>query len=170
MKYICPIRIGIIGTNFVSDWLAEAAAGLDCVEVTAVYSRAAHTGEAFAGKHQIPHVFCDYDAFLSSDVIDAVYIASPNFAHAEQAVRALNAGKHVLCEKVIATNSRELSEMIAAAKAQGVRFGRKPMERPEGYARLKAQWAAGNLSAREAARKLNITHQTFLRWVNHENG
>lgn len=112
-----PIRIGVIGTNFVSDWLCEAADALDCVEITAVYSRAQETGDAFAEKHHIPHVFTDYDTFLSSDVIDAVYIASPNFAHAAQAVRALNAGKHVLCEKVIATNSRELSEMIAAAKA-----------------------------------------------------
>ena len=111
-----PIRIGIVGTNFVSDWLADAAATLDCVNVTAVYSRAQQTGDTFAQKHSIPHVFTDYDAFLASDEIDAVYIASPNFAHAEQAIRALNAGKHVLCEKVIATNSRELSEMIAAAK------------------------------------------------------
>ena len=117
MNDITPIRIGIIGTNFVSDWLAEAAAELDCVEVTAVYSRAQNTGDAFAAKHGIANVFTDYDAFLSSDCIDAVYIASPNFAHAEQAVRALNAGKHVLCEKVIATNMRELSEMIDAAKA-----------------------------------------------------
>ena len=112
-----PIRIGVIGTNFVSDWLCEAAASLDCTEITAVYSRAQETGDAFAEKHHIPHVFTDYDAFLASDIIDAVYIASPNFAHAAQAVRALNAGKHVLCEKVIATNSRELSEMIAAARA-----------------------------------------------------
>ena len=112
-----PIRIGIVGTNFVSDWLADAAATLDYVNVTAVYSRAQQTGDTFAQKHSIPHVFTDYDAFLASDEIDAVYIASPNFAHAEQAIRALNADKHVLCEKVIATNSRELSEMIAAAKA-----------------------------------------------------
>jgi len=111
-----PIRIGIVGTNFVSDWLCEAASSLDCVTVAAVYSRAMETGNAFAQKHGIAQVFCDYDAFVSSDVIDAVYIASPNFAHAAQAVRALNAGKHVLCEKVIATNSAELSAMIAAAK------------------------------------------------------
>ena len=111
------IRLGVVGTNFVSDWLCEAAASLgDDVAVTAVYSRAKETGDAFAQKHGIANVFCDYDAFLSSDVIDAVYIASPNFAHAAQAIRALNAKKHVLCEKVIATNSRELSEMIAAAR------------------------------------------------------
>ncbi len=116
MNDTSKIRIGIVGTNFVSDWLAEAAASLDCVEVAAVYSRAQQTGDVFAEKHTIPRVYTDYDAFLASNDIDAVYIASPNFAHAEQAVRALQAGKHVLCEKVIATNSRDLSEMIDAAK------------------------------------------------------
>ena len=117
MNQNTPLRIGVIGTNFVSDWLCEAAGTLDCVDITAVYSRAEQTGTAFAEKHGIHHVFTDYDAFVSSDLMDAVYIASPNFAHAAQAVAALNAGKHVLCEKVIATNSRELSEMIAAARA-----------------------------------------------------
>ena len=62
------------------------------------------------------------------------------------------------------------AEGIAAAKARGVRFGRRAMERPEEYAPVKAEWAAGKLSAREAARRLNITHQTFLRWANEENG
>ncbi len=119
MNQNSPIRIGVIGTNFVSDWLCEAAATLDCVSVTAVYSRAKETGDAFAHRHDIPHVFCDYDAFLSFDGIDAVYIASPNFAHCAQAIRALHAKKHVLCEKVIATNSAELSRMIAAARDNG---------------------------------------------------
>ncbi len=114
-----PIRIGVIGTNFVSDWLCEAAATLDSVAVTAVYSRAQATGDAFAEKHGIAHVFCDYDAFLSFDGIDAVYIASPNFAHCDQAIRALRAKKHVLCEKVIATDSAALSRMIQAAKENG---------------------------------------------------
>ena len=62
------------------------------------------------------------------------------------------------------------AEGIAAAKAQGVRFGRKPKERPKEYVCLKAQWEACEISAREAARRLNITHQTFLRWANDENG
>ncbi|MBP3919907.1 MAG: Gfo/Idh/MocA family oxidoreductase [Clostridia bacterium] len=114
-----PLRIGIVGTNFVHDWLAEAAASIDCVTVTAVYSRNQETGDAFAQKHHIPNVFCDFEAFLSSDVIDAVYIASPNFAHCAQTVAALNHKKHVLCEKVIAANSRELSQMMDAAKKNG---------------------------------------------------
>lgn len=62
------------------------------------------------------------------------------------------------------------SEGIAAARQQGVRFGRKPMRRPEEYAALKAQWQLGELSARAAARQLGISHQTFLLWAKDVNG
>ncbi len=56
------------------------------------------------------------------------------------------------------------AEGIAAAKAKGVHFGRKPMKRPENYESVYFQWKAGELSARAAARQLNISHQTFLKW------
>lgn len=58
------------------------------------------------------------------------------------------------------------AEGIAAARQQGVKFGRKPMERPSEYKRLKEQWMQGEISARKAARQLGITHRTFLLWVN----
>jgi predicted dehydrogenase len=115
-----PLRIGVVGTNFVSDWLAEAAALLPQVEVSAVYSRAQATGGAFAQKHGIPQVYTSYEEFLAADTVDAVYIASPNFAHCAQAVAAAKAKKHILCEKVIATNSREFEAMRTAAAENGV--------------------------------------------------
>ena len=62
------------------------------------------------------------------------------------------------------------AEGIAAAKAQGVKFGRKPMERPPEFEPLKEKWGRGELSAREAARRLGITHRTFLLWANEERG
>lgn len=58
------------------------------------------------------------------------------------------------------------AEGIAAAKQQGVKFGRKPMERPLEYKRLKEQWRQGKISARSAAKQLGITHRTFLLWAN----
>ena len=58
------------------------------------------------------------------------------------------------------------AEGIAAARKQGVKFGRKPMERPLEYMRLKEQWLQGKISARSAAKQLGITHRTFLLWVN----
>lgn len=58
------------------------------------------------------------------------------------------------------------AEGIAAAKQQGVKFGRKPMERPPEYSELKNLWEQGKISARSAAGQLGITHRTFLLWVN----
>ena len=57
------------------------------------------------------------------------------------------------------------AEGIAAAKARGVHFGRKSMERPVGFATVCKQWESGSLSARSAASRLGITHQTFMKWV-----
>lgn len=109
------IRFGIIGTNFVSDWMAEAIRMTEGVESGAVYSRKEETGKAFAKKHDIPSVYTDFDAFIHSDRIDAVYVASPNAVHCRQAVAAMKAGKHVLCEKAIATDSREFLQMKEVA-------------------------------------------------------
>lgn len=58
------------------------------------------------------------------------------------------------------------AEGIAIAKQQGVKFGRRPMERPQEYELLKKQWQQGKISARNAARQLGVTHRTFLLWAN----
>lgn len=57
------------------------------------------------------------------------------------------------------------TEGIAAAKARGVRFGREPMQRPENFPEIRAAWESGDLSARKAAKKLSVTHRTFLKWA-----
>ncbi len=62
------------------------------------------------------------------------------------------------------------AEGIAAAKARGVQFGRKPLEKPANYEVVKMLWQAGELSARAAAKELGVTHRTFLRWVTKNNG
>ena len=57
------------------------------------------------------------------------------------------------------------AEGIAKARARGVKFGRTPLIRPENFDLMRHQWENGHISAREAARKLNITHSTFLKWA-----
>ena len=57
------------------------------------------------------------------------------------------------------------AEGIVAAKARGVKFGRKPMERPVKFQTIRAEWESGQISARKAAARLGITHKTFLKWV-----
>lgn len=116
------IRFGIIGTNFVSDWLAEASVKSAHCTVTAVYSRAEETGRAFAEKHGIAAVFTDYDKFLTSGLIDAVYVASPNYMHMTQALAAMKRGLHVLCEKPAGLNARQLALMEQTARDNHVLF------------------------------------------------
>lgn len=113
------IKIGIVGTNKISHDFCEAAIQDSQTELFAVYSRAEETGRRFADTHAISYVFTDYSEFLNSD-IDAVYIASPNYIHCEQAIQAMEAKKHVLCEKVMALNAGEAEKMIACAKKNNV--------------------------------------------------
>ena len=113
------LKIGMIGTNFISDDFCEAAAQVPGAELFAVYSRKQETGDAFAAKHNIPRVYTDYDEFLDSG-LDAVYVASPNFAHCSQTLKALDHKKHVLCEKVMAVNEQEVRSMIDCARQNNV--------------------------------------------------
>ena len=62
------------------------------------------------------------------------------------------------------------AEGIAAAKQNGVRFGRKPLERPTAFCEIQKQWLDRKISARAAARELGVTHSTFLRWAKECNG
>lgn len=101
------VNIAIVGTNFISDKLISAAKVLDGITVAAVYSRTDERGRFFAEKHGIAKCFCDYDSMLADSQIDCVYVASPTFLHAEHSIRALLAGKHVLCEKSVCLNSEE---------------------------------------------------------------
>lgn len=109
------IRFGVIGTNWITERFIEASREVDGFLLSAVCSRTAERAEQFARKHQIPHRFTDLEQMAASSVIDAVYIASPNAFHAEQAIVCMNQGKHVLCEKPVASNRSELERMIEAA-------------------------------------------------------
>ncbi len=114
------IRFGVIGTNKISDTIIEAGKRDSRFNLQAVYSRKQETADVFAQKHEIPHTFTSLDKMLSSDLIDAVYIASPNSLHAEQAIQCMRAGKHVLCEKPLASNVKEAHQMIATANKMQV--------------------------------------------------
>ena len=114
------MRLGIIGTNFISDRLCEALAQVEGIEAYAVYSRRTDTGEAFAEKYGIGKVYCDLDEMLADDRLDAVYVASPTFCHAEQAIRAMRAGKHVLCEKMMAATLDEFYGMKECSEQTGM--------------------------------------------------
>ncbi|RFB19300.1 gfo/Idh/MocA family oxidoreductase [Bacillus sp. HNG] len=114
------IRFGVIGTNWITDAFLEATKAIEDFSLTAVYSRTEERAKKFAEKYQAPYIFTSIEEMAQSNVFDAVYIASPTSFHASQAIILLNHGKHVLCEKPIASNTRELKEMIQAAKENQV--------------------------------------------------
>jgi predicted dehydrogenase len=113
-------RFGIVGTGRISDWVLKGAVLEPRFEAAAVCSRTKENAEAFAAKHGIAKTFTDIDEMASDPTIDAIYIGTPNNTHHELAIRCMDHGKHVLCEKPLASNAREVREMIAAAKADGV--------------------------------------------------
>lgn len=113
------LKFGVVGTNFISDWFMEAVGKVDGVRVTAVYSRGRETGDAFAKKHNIENVYTDYGKMLESD-IDAVYVASPTYLHCEHSLRAMDCGKHVLCEKMMAASYGGALKMYEKAVERGV--------------------------------------------------
>ena len=117
---MAKVRFGVVGTNFISDWVIAGAREDPRFELVAVCSRTRERGEEFAARHAIPNVFTSLDEMASSPLIDAVYIASPNFMHASQSILCMNHGKHVLCEKPLASNAREAREMIEASERYGV--------------------------------------------------
>lgn len=113
------LRFGIIGTNFISDWFAQSCHRTDGgAGATAVYSRDLSRAQEFAARHGLANGFDDLDVML--DAVDAVYIASPNGVHHEQAIRAIGAGRHVLVEKTMGTSADQVQEMLDAAAAAGV--------------------------------------------------
>ena len=114
------IRIGLVGTNWITERLLDGAAHVDDLVVSAVYSRTRERAEEFASQHGIPSQFTNLEEMAGSDKIDAVYIATPNSYHAEQAILFLQHGKHVLCEKPLAANSTEVQRMIETAKQHNV--------------------------------------------------
>lgn len=114
------VRFGVIGTNFISDWVMAGAHQDVRFELVAVYSRKQETADAFANRYGITHTFTSLEEMAQSPLIDAIYIASPNFMHAEQSILCMRHGKHVLCEKTFASNAREAKEMIDASSRYGV--------------------------------------------------
>lgn len=114
------IRFGVVGTNFITDWVIAGAREDARFELAAVCSRTKERAEEYVAKHNIPHIFTSLEEMAASDKVDAIYIASPNYAHAEQSILCMNHGKHVLCEKPMAANAHEARRMVECSRKNGV--------------------------------------------------
>ncbi|WP_040440755.1 Gfo/Idh/MocA family protein [Roseibium aggregatum] len=116
------MRWALIGASRIaSSYMIDAIRSQDA-DIQSVLSSDAVRGEAYAREHGIAESFTDLDALLADDSVDAVYISTTNEKHHAQALAAIAAGKHVLCEKPLAMTLDEAGEMVRTAAGKGVVF------------------------------------------------
>jgi xylose dehydrogenase (NAD/NADP) len=113
------VRWGVLSTARINEKVLAGAREADGVEVVAVGSRDRERGDAFAAAHGIARVHASYDDLLADGDVEAIYIPLPNSLHVPWAVRALEAGKHVLCEKPLARRGADAEAAFAAADRAG---------------------------------------------------
>jgi predicted dehydrogenase len=114
------VRIGVLGAAKIARAFCDGVRPSSKVTVAAIASRDAAKAKAFALETGIPHIHASYEALLADPDIDAIYNPLPNNLHAEWSIRAAEAGKHVLCEKPLATSAADARAMFDAARRNGV--------------------------------------------------
>ena len=137
------IRWGLLSTARINRRLIPAIRASKNGKLVAAASRDLSKVQAYAAEWEIPTTFGSYDQMLSSDTVDAVYIGLPNHLHAEWTVRALEAGKHVLCEKPFALSVSEVDQMIAASRKTGGVLQEGFMYRHHPQTKLVQEWVRG---------------------------
>jgi predicted dehydrogenase len=115
-----PLRLGILGCANIAKQFARDVADSLLVSIQAVASRDLNKAQHFAQIFEIPRAHGSYEALLADPALDAIYLPLPNSMHAEWAIRGMQAGKHVLCEKPLALNLAEVTRMFDAARQHGV--------------------------------------------------
>ncbi len=114
------VRFGIVGTGTIAHRFAEAIKNVPEAELVAVASRTNENAQKFGDEFNIPVRFAGYEKMAQSDVIDAAYIAVPHSGHIGCSCLMMRGGKHVICEKPMAVNTREAEEMFSCAKENNV--------------------------------------------------
>ena len=142
-----PFGWGIVSTGTHPDVkIAPAMAAADGGELVGVYSRDQHRAEAFAQKHGARAAYSQLGDLLKDPRVDGVFVSSPNALHAEHVVQAAEAGKHVLCEKPMATTIADAVRMLQACRRAGVTLGIAfNLRQHPAYIRARELVAAGTL-------------------------
>src|SRR5919107_1683599 len=163
------VRWGILSTARIAQRIVDGAELAENAELVAVASRDEARGRAYAAERGIPRVHTSYDALLADPEVDAIYNPLPNSLHVEWTVRALEAGKHVLCEKPLSRRAAEVDVAFDAAE----RAGRLLMEafmwrfhpQTEELARLVREGAVGELRYVRAAFGFDLPDESNVRWL-----
>jgi D-xylose 1-dehydrogenase (NADP+, D-xylono-1,5-lactone-forming) len=114
------IRVGILSTARINRLVIAPARESDKVEITAVASRDADRAESYAREWDIPQAYGSYEELLADPEIDAIYNPLPNSLHVEWSIRALEAGKHVLCEKPLSRHPADVERAFDVAERAGL--------------------------------------------------
>jgi xylose dehydrogenase (NAD/NADP) len=113
------IRLGLLSTAHINRLVIPAARASEKVELVAVASRDQHRAEEYAARWGIERAYGSYEALLADPDVDAVYISLPNHLHCEWSIRAVEAGKHVLCEKPLSRRAADVERVFDAAERAG---------------------------------------------------
>jgi D-xylose 1-dehydrogenase (NADP+, D-xylono-1,5-lactone-forming) len=120
MTSLEPVRFGVLSTADINEKVLEGARASDRVETAAVASRDRDRADAYARAHGIGRAYGSYEALLADPELEAIYISLPNSLHVEWSVRALEAGKHVLCEKPLDRREAEVERAFDTADSAGL--------------------------------------------------
>jgi predicted dehydrogenase len=110
------IKVGIIGASGIGETHLEALFRIGGVEVIAICRRDRDWATAYAEQHAIPKVYTNYRELVDDEDVEVVHVASPNNLHYEHVMYALDAGKHVVCDKPLAVNVNQTAKMLAGVK------------------------------------------------------
>ncbi len=113
------LKVGVAGAGFAGRAHMEGYKNTEDAELIAVCDVSKERAQEAADKYGIPYVFTDFNEMISLKELDAVSICLPNVMHAPMSISALEAGKHVLCEKPLAVNAKQAQEMVDTAKKTG---------------------------------------------------
>ncbi len=162
-----PVAWGVLSTARINDVVLAGARASDRLRVVAVASRDLARASAYAREHEIERAYGSYDELLADPEVEAVYISLPNGLHAEWSIRALEAGKHVLCEKPLSPRAGDVERMFDTAE----RVDRLLMEafmyrfnpQTERLCELVAEGAIGRLRVVRAAFSFHLADPADVR-------
>jgi 1,5-anhydro-D-fructose reductase (1,5-anhydro-D-mannitol-forming) len=149
MTHADRIGWGIVGLGRIADTeIAPSVTAAPNSTLAGCVSRDAAKAKEFAARHGATSAYDDFRALLQDPAVDAVYIATPNAMHADQVVEAARAGKHVLCDKPLATTVADAHRAVAECDAAGVRLGVTFQTRNfEGMAEVRKLLADGEIGS-----------------------
>ncbi len=161
------VRWGLLSTANINQRIIPAIRQAPRGELVGVASRTAVRLAEYAAEWDIPRTFDSYEAMLADDDIDAVYIGLPNHLHAEWSIKAMRAGKHVLCEKPFALTVADVDDMTAVSQETGRVLAEAFMYRHHPQTKIALEWVQsgqlGDIVRVEAAFSFTMRNQDNIR-------